>query len=472
MNYLKIAWRNLWRNKRRTLITSASILFAVFFAVFMRSFQLGFYDHMISNVVESYSGFIQVQHRNYKDDPSLENSFISNDSLIYVIESMNGVRGVVPRVEMVALASSGNQTKGVAVLGIDPEREHSLSDPEIFMVKYRVGEEVIEKIRQNHQVSEEIKERLKFISGESYCTIEAIARDLGTDVDENSELFDFIAKECSFPGQYLTEKDDGVLVSDKLSKYLKLSVGDTLILIGQDYYGSSSAGLYPVRGIVRIPSPDLDNKLIYISIHSAQQFAELDGKITSLAINLVDNSDENMQNFQHELSSRLINPDITVRNWKEFNEVLKQQIDSDSQSGQAFMALLYFIIFFGIFGTVLMMIHERHREFGVLVSIGMRKGRLARTFIYEMFLMGLMGVVSGIIISLPFLYYFHNNPIHLTGDMANIMEEMGWEAIIPLAWVDLYILWQGIIVALMVVLACIYPLHKVLRLKEIDALRA
>jgi len=473
MNYLKIAWRNLWRNKRRTLITTASILFAVFFAIFMRSFQLGFYDHMIRNVVESYSGFIQVQHSSYQDDPSLENTFFSNDSLIGIIENMDGVKGVVPRVEMFALASSGNQTKGVAVLGIDPERERNLSDPELFLVKYRISSDVIERLKQNSLFSGEMKDKLKLIAGESYSGIGAIARDLGIDEKEHAELLKMIASESNFPGQYLAGRsDEGVLIADKLSKYLKLSVGDTLILMGQDYYGSSSAGLFPVRGILKIPSPDLDNKLVYISIESAQKFAELGGRITSLAINLEDNSDENMNAFQAELSGRLNKPDIAVRNWKEFNEVLKQQIDSDSQSGQAFLALLYFIIFFGIFGTVLMMVHERHREFGVLVSIGMRKSKLARTFIYEMFLMGLMGVISGIIISLPFLYYFHNNPMQLTGDMANVMEEMGWEAVMPLAWIDVYILWQGMIVALMVVLACLYPLHKVLRLKEIDALRA
>ena len=156
----------------------------------------------------------------------------------------------------------------------------------------------------------------------------------------------------------------------------------------------------------------------------------------------------------------------------EYNKVLKQQIEGDNQSGQAFMALLYFIIFFGIFGTVLMMIHERYRELGVLVAIGMRKTKLAITFIYEMFLMGILGVAAGTILCLPFLYFFHVNPIHLTGDLAQTMEDMGFEPVMPLAWIKMYVLWQGLIVAFMVVLSCLYPLRKVLKLKEIEALRA
>jgi putative ABC transport system permease protein len=74
MNLLKIAWRNLWRNKRRTAITAASILFAVFFAILMRSIELGSYRHMIKSAIESYAGFLQVQHPDYQDDPSLENT--------------------------------------------------------------------------------------------------------------------------------------------------------------------------------------------------------------------------------------------------------------------------------------------------------------------------------------------------------------------------------------------------------------
>jgi ABC-type antimicrobial peptide transport system permease subunit len=97
---------------------------------------------------------------------------------------------------------------------------------------------------------------------------------------------------------------------------------------------------------------------------------------------------------------------------------------------------------------------------------------LATIIIIEMIFMGLIGVISGILLSSPIIYLLNKNPIRLTGNMAKVMEDMGFDPIMPLAWFDSYILWQGIVVALMLIFACILPLRKVYKLKEVEALRA
>ena len=472
MKLIKIARRNLWRNKRRTAITSASILFAVFFALIMRSFQLGFYDHMIKNAIESFSGFLQVQNIDYQDDPSLENTFIMNDSLLQLLENAEGVQAVVPRVESFALASSGNQTKGALIIGIDPEKETELSNPANQIVHYRITKNILEELINEDRIPAEIKEKLNLIANKSFTNTGTIAMELDLNEVKDKQILDIIGEISYYPGRYLTPDDEGVLVSDRLAKYLHINIGDTLILFGQGYHGATAADLYPVRGIITIANPELDNKLIYMNVASAQYFLGFENRVTTLAINLVDNSNKNMLETQQKLNDLILDSTIVVKNWTEFNEVLAQQIESDNQSGQAFMALLYFIIFFGIIGTVLMMIHERKREFGVLVSIGMQKARLAIILVLEMVFMGLIGVLSGTALSLPILWILHNNPIRLTGDMAQVMEDFGFEAVMPLAWIDMYVLWQGLVVALMVVLSCLFPLRKVFNMKAIDALRA
>jgi ABC-type lipoprotein release transport system permease subunit len=472
MNYIKIAWRNLWRNKRRTAITTASILFAVFFAILMRSFQLGFYAHMIKNAIESFSGFLQVQNVDYEDDPSIENSFSCNDSLLKIIKNVPGVKAVVPRIESISLVSTGELTKIAMILGIDPIREKDLMNPEHLLVHYRFTPDIIEQLEKNVKLSEEVRAKLDLIKNTSYTNTGTIAMDLELDKNKYKSAMQIISEAGQYPGSMLMPGDLGVLVSDRLSKYLKVQIGDTLILMGQGYHGTTAAGLYPVRGIIKIANPELDNKLIYMDINTARRYLDFSDQVTTLAVNLTDNSDEGMVSAQTRIGKTINDKNITVRNWKEYNKVLVQQITGDNQSGKAFLGLLYFIIFFGIFGTVLMMIHERYREFGVMVAVGMQKTRLAIILIYEMILIGMLGVLFGIVISFPFLYILHNNPIRFSGDLAQVMINMGFEPVMPLAWINTYVLWQGLIVAFMVVLSCLYPLRKVLKLKEIDALRA
>ncbi len=465
-----LAWRNLWRNRRRTTITSASILFAVFFALVMRAFQLGFYDHMMKNAIESFSGFLQIQQEDYQYDQSFENTFVYDGSLTNNIFSHEEVKVAVPHLQAGALVSTGNYSKGAMIMGIDPEKEQGISDPAKRIVKYRFTSDLVDSMQQL-DLPEKIKKRLKLIQYKSYTNANSIALDLEMDEKDTTKYLSSIRMISHYYGETIKPEDNGVLISDKLARYLKINPGDTLIILGQGYQGASAAGLYPVRGIVKIPNPELDSKLVYMTLAEAQYLFNMYDRVTSLAVNLHDNSKKNMLKVQKELNQDLKEDGLVVRNWTEFNKVLHQQIEGDNKSGKIMLGLLYFVIFFGIFGTVLMMIHERLRELGVMIAIGMHKVKLLRMFIYEMFFIGILGVMAGIVMSLPVLYFGHNNPIRLQGEMAQMIEDMGFEAVIPLSWVDTYVLWQGIVVTLMVVLSCLYPLRKIYQMKSVDALR-
>jgi len=469
---LKIAWRNLWRNRRRTIITSASVFFAVFFAVIMRSYQLGSYDRMILNFIESYSGYLQVQHHKYQDNPSVDYSFICSDSLAVAISGVTNVVSVAPHIESFALASSGTQTKGVAVLAIDPEKERKFSNPENKLVKYRISKESITRLRALTGIPSEVLNKVEKNLGNSYSSISRFELDLGLSTSESKQYMPEILKFIEVPNGFLTSDDKGVLISVRLSDYLKVTIGDTVILMGQGYHGSSAAGVFPVRGILKMPSPEIDNKLIIMTIPTAQKFFDAEGKITSLSVNLTSKTHRIMSGAQNKINLLLTDKNTVAKTWEELNPVLVQQIQGDSQTGMATLGMLYLLIFFGIFGTVLMMIAERRREFGVLVSIGMQKKRLKRIVIIEMALLGAIGLIAGLLASSPVILYFYYFPILLKGDIGKMMEDYGWDAVMPTAWFGPYFYWQAVIVALMVLLATLYPLRKIGKLKEIEALRS
>lgn len=156
---------------------------------------------------------------------------------------------------------------------------------------------------------------------------------------------------------------------------------NSIVLMGQGYEVRGAE--FSRQGHCKVPSPDLDNKLVYMTLTAAEAFYGLNGRITAIAINLHDNDE--MQSTQQALSSELASTDFVVKNWEEITPTLKQQIEGDSKSGQIFLAVIYIIVFFGIFGTVMMMVAERMKEFGMMVAVGMKQTKLATILTLEMF---------------------------------------------------------------------------------------
>lgn len=469
MNSFLIAWRNLWRNRRRTLITVASVLFAVFFALVMRSLQLGTYSHMFRNVIESYTGYIQIQHEDFWDSKTIDNLFGYTPELEQKIMDDANAVATVPRLESFALASSGTLTKGVLVMGIDPEKEAFLSNVRSRIVSYRLDDNSIQKLMSS-ELPGKYKEKLGQFRGKSYSSRPAVMLDLGI-TDEDSSVMQIIAKHASFSSGYISSGEHGVLVGNRLASYLKISVGDTLVLLGQGYHGTTAAGKFRVNGIVILPTPDLDNKIVYLPVDISQELYNAPGMLTSLAVSIKDHDDSEVDRMISDLGSKIESP-LRVIGWREMNDLLVNQLEADSRSGMIMIAILYMVIAFGIFGTVLMMTAERRREFGVLVAVGMQKTKLAGVVATEMLYIGIMGVLSGAAVALPAILYGYHNPIRFSGEMARMYEDYGMEPVMPMLLPGMYFVWQSVVVTLLVLIAISYPVRKIMKMKVVNSLKA
>ncbi|MBL7851849.1 MAG: ABC transporter permease [Cyclobacteriaceae bacterium] len=221
---LKLAWKNMWRNRHRTIIAMASIFFAVLLTVVTSSLQKGVFDNMVRNVVSFYSGYLQVQHREYWDERILDNTFQQSDTLEDIIRGNRNVTAVAPRLESFALASSEELTKGCMVVGIRPEQEDQIT---------RLSAKVI-------------------------------------------------------AGKYLGDGDRGVLMGEGLAERLRVNVNDTLVLLGQGYQGATAAGKYAIQGVLKFGSPDLNNQFLFLSLQEAQRLYSAEQRLTSYVLGLND----------------------------------------------------------------------------------------------------------------------------------------------------------------------------------------
>jgi ABC-type lipoprotein release transport system permease subunit len=471
MTDYQLAWKNLWRNKRRTIITAASIFFAVFFSLVMRSFQLGAYDRMFKNIIESYTGYLQIQHRDYFDEPTIDNSFELSQPLIDKIESDPNVNTLVPRLESFALAADESRTQGVMVLGIDPEGEEKVTDLKSKLVKYKLTPESIQALKES-TIPARTKKLLDVFTNESYSSEGRLLIDLDIGEEDTASVLPVLRRYASFKNRYLDNNETaGAIIGDGLSDYLKAGVGDTIVLVGQGYHGTSAAGKYEVRGIVRLPAPDIDNVIVYLPIAVAQELFAAPDMVTSAVLRLNNNDNENVLQSGESLR-KLLNEPLTIRTWHELNALLINQMEADSRSGMIMIGILYLVIAFGVFGTVLMMIAERRREFGMLVSIGMRKNKLAKVVSFEMLLIGFLGLAAGVIASLPFVFYGNAHPIRFTGEMGRMYSDYGFEPIMPTLLPDTYYLWQIVVVLIILTIAILFSIRKIFRINVISALRA
>lgn len=402
--YVNLAWRNLWRSKKRTLIASSSVFFAVFLALLMRSMQNGYYDYMIDASVRTYTGYIQVHGKDYWEKRSLEETMTLDEAALARVRHVPGVTHTVRRFETFALIARGRVTKVAQVAGIEPAAENELTHLKSKLVK-------------------------------------------GTFIDDSSR---------------------GIILAQGLAELLDADVGDTVVIYGQGFRGVTAAELVPVQGIVKFPIPAQNKAFSFISIPYAQWIFGAENRLTSLSI-MIDSPKKLDKTSAHVKG--LFDDRYEVMTWKELTPELVQAIQIDNAQGIIMLGILYLVIAFGIFGTVMMMTAERSKEFGILISIGMKKSHLFLVTTLETVFISLIGVGAGALVSFPVILYFVGHPIPLTGEYAEAILAYGFDPILPFALnAGMFFaqLWTVLVIAL---LSAGYPINFIRKLRPVEAVR-
>ncbi|MDN5203919.1 FtsX-like permease family protein [Fulvivirgaceae bacterium BMA10] len=382
----------------------ASVVFAVLLAILLNSIKEGVLYKLQENVVTFYTGAVQIHQNGYWEDQRLDNSFAQSDSLFELAKAHPDVNAVVPRLETFVLAASEKHTRGCMVVGIDPQTEPLVTSLD-------------QKIVQ---------------------------------------------------GSYLENNDQGILLSEGLAEYLKLGVNDTVVLLGQGYHGVSATGKYAIRGLIKFASPELNKRMAYLPMHSAQNLFGAENRFTALVLDLT--SVVKAEKVEEELALTL-EGQYEVMNWKTLLPELNQVLEGERAENVIFLMVLYLLISFGIFGTILMMIVERQYEFGILVAIGMRKLKLSRMVIFENVMISVIGAIIGTVLSVPVVGYFYRYPIRITGKLEEAYRNFGFEPIFYFSIEPRIFYSQTIVVLSIALILSIYPLIKIMNIKPVESMR-
>ena len=403
----KIAWRNIYRNKKRSLITITSVFAALLLIILMRALQFGFYDKLIETVVESYAGYVEIHADGFWDNQSLDNSMQVDQQLLDDIQSVEGVENIVQRLQTFSLISVGEKTKGGVINGINLSEEQKITDW-----------------------------NKKMVSGS----------------------FDL--------------SDNEIIIAKGIAEFFGISENDTLILYGQGYRGMMAAGKYPVKGVIDLKNPDLNKIGLFMNMETVRNYVSSDEISTHIIIGKEKYYDEGK--IVEDLGL-ILSDDYEVMTWKETLPEIEQTITADSAGGLIMAFILYVIVVFGMFGTVLMMTEERKYEFGVLISIGMSRIRLFGIILVETIVLSMAGVVLAVMVTYPISIYYNINPIDmaiLMGDGAvQMIEEMGFSPMIPMSISWDIPLSHSLVIFIFSLLISIYPAIKISKLNPVKSMK-
>ncbi len=407
---VKMAWRNIWRNPRRSVLTICAIAFACVLLVFMLSWQLGSYDTMINSAVGIQTGHLQVQAKGYKDKRSIRLVVPDPAAVGAILDKAPGVVAYTFRANAFSLVSSQQRTYGAMVIGIDPTKEANVS------------------------------------------TLENLIRQ----------------------GSFLSEHDtDQALVGQLLAKNLQVGLGDELVVLGQGRDGSIAATVVKVKGIFGSGQDEFDRSSIHVSLKNFQDVYSMGQSVHEVVVSgesleQVPHIKDAVVAGMDSLDEK---GDLVALDWSELMPGLMQAIKMDLVSGFIFYIILIVVVAFSILNTFLMAILERTREFGVLMAMGTTPARLTRLLLIESTAMTLLGIVAGIVAGSLITWYFQVHGILISG-ASELMRQFGLPDRMYPQLSILSVTIGPCVVLIISLLAALYPALKVRRLRPVEAMMA
>lgn len=333
--YALIAWRNIWRNKRRTLVILTAVVIGVWSMIFLSALMRGMETEMMKDGISTLTGSLQIHQKDYLNDPVVENSMANIDAVEQSLQQLLPQGSLwTRRIRVNVVASNARHSSGVTLVGIEPDREKKIS---------------------------------------------------------------FIGKPLA-EGRYLeTDDTNKVIVGRALLEKFGTKIGGKLIVMAQDVNNEIASAAFRIVGVYGANLESVEKQYIFVPIAKAAKMLKLGPSISEISI-LLPQSDIHARKesvLAAQIKEKLNNPEYVVNTWKDMLPILKAYLDMSD----FFIYIWYVVVFvamgFGIVNTTLMAIFERMREFGLMKALGMRPFQIIWGVLTESFFLLLIGILLG-----------------------------------------------------------------------------
>jgi putative ABC transport system permease protein len=403
--FLKMAWRNVWRNKRRSWIIICAVVIGLVGMLFSLAFMEGMMRQTLINALGTHIAHLEIHKKGFENNKIINLNIVNPQEVIQAVAEEPGVAAYSPRVVSSGLISSSESSSGITIIGIDPQKE-----PKVTTIK-----------------------------------------------------------ELVIQGDYLNEEGAfQILIGKGLAEKLKVGLGDKIVLMAQDLTGDIGSGAYRVKGIFKTASPEFDKYMVYLNLKDSQKLLSLGDRISEVAI-LTDDP-RNPQAVQKALLTKLDPKEYEILTWKQIIPIMVSQIEFFNEFMYIFFLVVCIAMGFGIVNTLLMAIMERIREFGIMMSLGVRPQKIFRLVVTESVLLCLSGLVLGNLLSCLLVVYVGKEGFNLS-IFSKSLESFGIGHIIYPHLTISMLLIGAATVLVMGILASLYPGYKASRLRPVEALR-
>jgi ABC-type lipoprotein release transport system permease subunit len=348
--YLQLAWRNIWRNPRRTIVILIAVIIGVWSMVLLGALMRGIAVGMVKNGIATLTGHVQIHHTGYRDDPAIENSIADTQAVERaLIELLPPGAHWSGRVRVNAIVNNARHSSGVTLVGIDPTNEAKVS----------------------------------FIGT-------AISR-----------------------GRYLGPNDsDGILVGEALLEELETKIGRKLVLMSQDTDQAIASRAFRIVGAFKAEMESTEKQFVFVTLATAQKMLKLGAGISEISI-LLPQGYENLEVYHH-LKSALPPDKFEVHNWQELLPFQTAYLKILDGFMWFWFLIVFVAMGFGVVNTTLMAVFERMREFGLMKALGMKPWLILREVLVESFLLLICGMLIGNFFGFLSIYALSTSGIDLS----------------------------------------------------------